>query len=54
MDVLCERQSKQIHKEVQSQNFYILTYEDIKSLAETVIKQASTNCFISKQIRRNT
>ena len=33
MDVLCERQSKQIHKEIQSQDFYILTYKEIHNIS---------------------
>jgi hypothetical protein len=35
MDVLCERQRKLSHKEIQSQDFYSLTYEDIQNISRS-------------------
>lgn len=49
-EVLCDRQHKQIHQEIQSQYFPTLTYKAYKILAETITKHAPTNCFSSQQI----
>jgi len=41
MDVLCERQTKEIYKEIQSQDFYIPTYKDIKNISRNNHKARS-------------
>jgi hypothetical protein len=52
MEDLCERTRKLIHKELQSQYLYTLTYKDARTLAATSIKHTPPNCFLSHQIQK--